>query len=174
MFSVPPLISAMVIFRYRFAVLVVLTRCCTAQNKQYVWVEGSFLSTVPPLISAKVIFRYRFAVLVVLARCCTVQNKQYVWAEGSCVFCHFCPAAFLQPLPWLYLPSICIIGGSCQKYFYRDKTHLVATELLSQQKLFVATKLLSRVCRDKHTFLMTKDVLFFSCFFFFFSRQTHV
>ena len=62
-----------------------------------------------------------------------------------------------------------IIGGSCHKYNFcrhkhyacSDKTFVPTKLCLSRQNIFVATKLLSRqtrVCRDKHTFVATKDV----------------
>ena len=140
----------MAIFRYRFAVLVVLTRCCAVQNKRYVWVEGSFLSSVPPPISATVIFRYRFAILVVLTRCCAVQNKRYVWVEGS-FFCHF---PVQRPSSSLCHGYIChrfvpLMGAATSIIF-------IATKHSSQQKLCLSRQ---NFCHDKHVFVAT-SILF--------------
>ena len=61
----------------------------------------------------------------------------------------FLPASFQSPLSEQQHTS-CIIGGICQKYdFCRDKQTL--------SRLYV--------CRDKHTFVVTKDV---------FCRDKHV
>ena len=50
---------------------------------------------------------------------------------------------------------------SRQKYACRHRRFFAKTLCLSRQNIFVATKLLLRqilVCRDKHTFVATKDV----------------
>ena len=60
---------------------------------------------------------------------------------------------------WCELPQVSFL--SRQNTSCRDKTFVTA------KIMFVATKLLSRqtrVCRDKHTFLMIKDAFLFVCF----------